>query len=31
MQLWLPEVYRKKHGSNILGFMVLTSIYSNLL
>ncbi len=23
-QLWLPEFYRKKYGSNILGFTVLT-------
>ncbi len=23
-QLWLPELYRKKYGNNILGFTVLT-------
>ncbi len=23
-QLWLPEFYRKKYGSNILGFTDLT-------
>ncbi len=27
-QLWLPEFYRKKYGNNILGFTVLTYIYS---
>ncbi len=27
-QLWSPEFYRKKYSNNILGFTVLTLIYS---
>ncbi len=27
-QLWLPELYCKKYGSNILGFTVLPETHS---